>query len=290
MATVTSEIKNILKMKDSGMLSGTQAMRKLLTELQRDVLFGIHLGTDWDRYYLRKLLSSIEFQIANFDAKAKAELSGQLESMWGHGQNLVDLPLKTSGIYFGMPHIATSMLDTLGNKEFVFGKISGVASDAFTKIRGELTLGLMGGKTPAQVTAAIGQDLNHPSIFKSIAERAETITKTEMGRAFSMSTRLRMEEAGKYVPDLKRVWIHAGHPKVPRITHLIAHGQVVGYDEPFKVGGMDVKSPQDPGLPIKDVIHCNCIAIPYKESWKISPDKGYKLSKKMQQYKDELAA
>lgn len=291
MATVTAEIKRVLKMKDAGILSGSESIKKLLIELQKQVQFDIHLGTDWDKYYLKKLLDSIEFQVANFDAKSKAVLSGQIESMWGLGQNLVDMPLKTAGIYFGMPHISTSVLDAIGNKEFAFGKISGVSGDVFTKIRGELTLGMMGGKTPAQVTEAIGVNLKHPGIFKSIAERAETITKTEMGRAFSMANRFRMEEAGKYVPALKRVWIHAGHPKVPRISHLIAHGQVVAYNEPFKVGGMDVKAPQDPSLPIKDVIHCKCISIPYMDSWGLKdPDKGFELSKEMQRQRDELMA
>lgn len=290
MATVTSEIKKILKMKDAGILSGTESMKKLLEELQKQVLVQVNTGTAWDAYNLKKLSASIEEQISNFEAKAKAEADGQLKDMWGQGQNLVDIPLKTSGIYIGMPHIATSVLDTLGNPAFAFAKISGVYGDAFQKIQAELMLGLLGGKTPAEVAKAIGNNLTDPGIFKSIAERAEVITKMEMGRVFEMSADMRRQQASQYVPGLKKVWIHAGHPKKPRVTHLIAHGQVVPVDEPFMVGGMPMMHPKDPGAPIEEIMHCGCISIPWTESWGGKPDKGFELPRGLKEQRNELLA
>jgi hypothetical protein len=221
------------------------------------------------------MLDSIESQIANFSAKARAEANGLLEESWGMGRNLVDIPLAQAGlrpggaygpegIYIGF-RLSTSVLDTL--KDFTFHKIEGLSEAAWDKIRGELTLGVMGGKTPQEVAAAIGKNLKDPSIFGTIARRAEVITKTEMGRVFSTAAELRMEEAADHVDGLEKQWRHVGHPKVPRSTHLAADGQHVPVDEPFDIGGIEMMYPRDPAAPIEETINCGCDHVPYHARW-----------------------
>ncbi len=254
---VTSEIKKILKEQKLGVISGTEAIRKLLEELQRQVHFGIAMAAPgWDIYHLKKLMTAIEFQIDNFDAKAKAEISGQIEKSWGWGQALVDLPLKVAGIYAGYPFLSTSVLDTL--KNFAFHRIENLSDDAWLKIKGELTMGLTGGKTPGEVTQAIGGNIDKGR-FASISERAEVITKTEMSKAFNDAAEKRFRLAGQYVDGLENQWLHAGHPVKARPTHLAANGVHVAVDKPFPVidkNGYALMKPYDPKADVSEIINC----------------------------------
>lgn len=266
MPSVNSEIRKILKEKESGMLSGVKSMKEMLKELQQQVLseLGKAAITSWDAYYLRQLLDSIEFQISNFTEKIKANAAGLMETSWGLGQNLVDLPLKTTGMYSGF-HVSTSALDAL--KDFTFHKIDGLSSDAWIKIKGELNIGVLGGKTPQEVASAIGKNLTDPGIFRNVAERAEAITKTEMGRVFSKATQLRMEQAAEHVDGLEKQWRHAGHPIKARPTHLAAHGQHVPVNSPFIIGGTEMMFPRDPAAPLEETINCGCDHVPYHARW-----------------------
>jgi hypothetical protein len=138
----------------------------------------------------------------------------------------------------------------------MFHKIEGLSDSAWDKIRGELTLGIMGGKTPQEVAKAIGMNLEDPSIFTSIAARAEVITKMEIGRTFSTAAEKRMEDADKYVDGLEKQWRHVGHPMKPRLTHLAADGQHVLVNEPFDIGGVEMMYPRDPAAPLDETINC----------------------------------
>lgn len=263
---VNSEIKKILKEKDRKIRTGTQAVRGILSEVQKQVINEIGqaaLGS-WDAYYLKQMLNSIEYQIDNFAKRAKGKAGEILNDMWGAGQALIDTPLAAGGIWTGF-HLGTSVLDAM--KDFAEHKISSLSDDAWYRIKSELSLGVLGGKTPQEVAKAIGKNLDDPSIFKSIAERAEVITKTEMGRVFSKATQLRMEEAVKHVDGLEKQWIHAGHPKNPRPSHLAAHGQHVAVDKPFDIGGKAMMFPRDPTAPLNETINCGCDHVPYHKDW-----------------------
>lgn len=253
--TIAAEIAKIIKDKNRAIKSGTKSMLEILEVLRTDVIkeLGQTAVTEWDSYHLKQMLSSIENQISNFKVKSRAEAEGLLEESWGMGRNLVDVPLAEAGIYTGF-RLSTDVLDTL--KDFTFHKIEGLSEAAWDKIRGELTLGVMGGKTPQEVAEAIGRNLEDPSIFGTIARRAEVITKTEMGRVFSTAAELRMEEAADHVAGLEKQWRHVGHPKVPRPSHLAADGDHVPVNEPFNIGGVEMMYPRDPAAPIEETINC----------------------------------
>ena len=255
-----------MREKDKALIDGTEAVIRTLEELQRQVMDELLKATlgSWDVYHLKNVLNSIEGQIRSFRDAAKSEMKAGLDTSWEMGKNLVDVPLANAGIYTGF-HISTSVLDVM--REFAFHKIDDVSDAAWVKIRGELTLGVMGGKTPQQVAEAIGKNLKDPGIFSSIGKRAEVITQTEMGRVFSTAAEKRMEEAGKYVDGLEKQWLHAGHPKVPRETHLAAHGQHVPVNEPFDIGGVMMMQPRDADAPIEEVINCGCDHVPFHKNW-----------------------
>lgn len=266
---VRAVINRIIKEKDRKILTGTEAMRRILVTLQKEVtdeLGRAALGS-WDSYRLKQMLVTVEDQVAAFEAKSKAEAAGLLADAWRMGQMLVDDPLLASGmggVWTGY-HLSTTVLDTL--KDFTFGKISGVADAAYDRIKAELTLGILGSKTPQEVAKAIGTNLRDPSVFRSIALRAETITRLEMGRVFSEAAQTRMAQAATHVPDLEKMWRHAGHPKQARPTHLAAYGQHVPWNEPFMIGGVPMMFPRDPAAPLEETINCGCDHVPYHPDW-----------------------
>jgi hypothetical protein len=267
MPEVTPEILDILKQKDRMIKSGGQALLGILKELQRQIReeLGAAALTSWDVTSLNQLLSGVENAIGQFETAAKARMKTMLDDSWRQGIALVDAPLATAGISTGGFHLATTVLDIL--KDTAFHRVGGLSNAAWEQIRGELTLGILGGKTPQQVANSIGLNLKSPSIFGSIAGRAEVITKLEMGRVFSQASQLRMDQAARYVPGLEKQWRHAGHPKTARPTHVAADGEHVPVDQPFNIGGVKMMFPRAPGAPLEEVINCGCDHVPYHARW-----------------------
>jgi hypothetical protein len=219
------------------------------------------------------MLDAIERSMDEYTRRIQAELGIDLKRSWDLGQESVYKPLNEAGIYTGY-NISQSTLDTLS--EFTFHKIANVTNDAFSKIKAELTLGVLGGNTPQDVAKAIGTNLKDPSIFTSIEARAEVITKTEMGRTFSMAAEKRRQQAAESVDGLMKIWDHAGHPITPRLSHLAVHGQTVPAKEPFKLrdkNGYRLMYPHDPNADISEVVNCGCDAVTWVDSWGEKPAK-----------------
>lgn len=270
MPSVKSEILRIIREKDAKIRSGTEAVTALLEELQRQVRVDLGQAAlgGWDAYMLREMLDALEQQVADYSTRAKGDMSARLDESWQNGVDLVEAPLRVAGQMWAGFGISTSSLDVL--KEFAYHKVEGLYGDAWDRIRSELTLGVLGGKTPEEVATAIGRNLTEPSIFKSIGARAEAITRTEMGRVFSMAAQERMREAAQYVEGLEKMWLHAGHPRVPRLAHLALDGVHIPVEEPFLVGNIAMMFPRDPAAPASEVINCGCAHVPYHEAWEMA--------------------
>lgn len=265
MAKVTAEIKHVLKEKDRGIATGAETMLKVLTSLHGQVtteLGKAALGS-WDAYHLRQVLDQIEFQLASHEGQARQALSGLLDDAWNMGKGLVDRPMAAAGIYTGF-HLSTTVLDTL--KDYSSDYLRSLFQDAWYGIKGEITLGIVGNKTPQAVTAAIGKTIDSGR-FKGYANRAETITKHEMGTVFSEASQLRMQQTAENVPGLEKEWNHAGHPKTARPSHVAAHGLHVPVGDPYDIGGVMMMFPRDPRAPLEETMNCGCDSVPYHANW-----------------------
>jgi hypothetical protein len=188
-----------------------------------------------------------------------------LDAAWEDGGDLVPEALRAGGLSVAFGHVPGPLLESL--KEFSFHRIKGLTGDAFTKIRGELSLGILGQKTPQQVATSIAGGLESPGVFNSLEERAEVITQVEMGRAYSQASQISMDQAAASVPELKKQWWHAGHPKRPRQNHLALHGQVQPVDRPFVIGSLEIDFPRSPKAPASEVIRCGCDHVPWHPTW-----------------------
>lgn len=97
------------------------------------------------------------------------------------------------------------------------------------------------------------------------ADHAELIGRTEANGAFNAGA----FDAGQQRQDVlgetlyKQFW--ATTDQRTRNTHRIAHRQVRGYDEPFLVGGYDLRWPHDPLAPPQETINCRCALLVIEE-------------------------
>jgi hypothetical protein len=251
---------------------------RMLEEARREIAAEV-ASTDWQRHHQPKLLAAIEDHIRRFGEGAARELKADLNTQFAEGQRAVDAELAGKGISVGlMPDISTSALGAM--QQDLGTRITNLTADAARQIQKELSLGLLGGKTPFETMEAIGRNLSDAGRFSSIARRAEVIVKEEFGRVFRAGEQQRRSIAAKHVSGLKKRWVHAGHPAKPRPTHVALHGKVVNVDEPFellnpKTGAIErPMHPKDPILSAENTIGCGCQAQTYKESWNLDLPKA----------------
>lgn len=267
MATVTGEIRRLMRARDQKILDGQKALRGLLEEVKKEIIGELSSirGESYTSLYLKRNLASIERYLAAFETAGAAEMDRLLDTAWELGEDVVPAALRTASIGAAFGHIPGSLLIVM--KDFSYHRIRGVTSAAFDRIRGELSLGVLGQKTPNQVIDAIAGTLQSKGVFDSIEERAAVITKVEMGRAYSQATQTGMDTAAASVPELKKQWWHAGHPQRPRKSHLALHGQIRRVNEPFVTGSLAIDFPRSPKAPASEVIRCGCDHLPWHPAW-----------------------
>lgn len=237
---------------------------KLLSNARKETA-AIVASTEWQAYHLPQMKGAIERALTVFGDQYGVQMREMQREFWESGIELVDLPLREVGIHAAIPEIDTAMLSIL--QGYSTDLVQGLTKTAIKKINTELTLGLMGQKSPYDVMGAVGRNLKDKSVFRTIAKRAETIVRTEAGRVYEAAGQARKEAAAKVVPGLKKQW-HYGHTaRMPRVDHISAHGQVTDIDKPFLVSGEKLMYPRDPAGSAANTINCGCTSLPYHSDW-----------------------
>jgi len=253
-------------MKQAGRMEGAAVKRtiQLLADARKSVAAEI-ASTPWEAYYLPQMKGAIQRAMEEFGMKYQVTLGDAQTDFWELGKNRVDLPLKAVGITIAIPEIDITGLSIM--QDFAADLVKGLASDASKRISQEITMGLMGQKTPYEVMQGVGRNLKDKSIFKSIAARAETITRNEAGRVLEMAAQARASKAAEVVPGLMKEWRHGAGARMPRMSHLAAEGQIRKVNEPFDVGGEKLMYPRDPAGSAGNTINCGCYTVPYHPNW-----------------------
>lgn len=268
---VNAVIEKILADKERKIISGQEALEKLLIDVRRQIVAELAQtpGESYSAVMLRAHLASFEGHLAGFERQGSALLDGLVVEAWEGGAALVGDTIRAGGLGMAFGYTTGPVLQTLRDTSAY--RIRDLSGDAMTKIRGELTLGVLGQKTPHQVMTAVAGSLDSPGVFKTIAERARVIVGVEMGRAFTQATQTSMEQASASLPELKKQWWHAGHPKHPRVSHLALHGQVQPVNKPFLIGLLVIDFPRSPKAPPSETIRCGCEMVPWHPNWGAKP-------------------
>jgi len=258
------KVKELIRKANSMEDAAVKRTIKLLASARREVAATV-ASTEWEAYRLPELKGAIDRTMREFGAKYGVDLRDTQKEFWNHGIDMVDAPLRTVGIYMVIPEIDMSALGIM--QDFSADLVTNLGKDASRKITQEMSMGIIGQKSPYEVMQAVGRNLKDKSIFKSIAARAETITRQEAGRVLEMASQARRERAAEVVPGLGKEWKHGSLSRVPRLSHLLADGQQRKVDEDFNVGGEELAFPRDPKGSAGNTINCNCYTIPWHPDW-----------------------
>lgn len=252
----------------TGLMRGTRDdLVRLLRESERAIIALIAAQpTEYERWLLPQLQREVRRTLLEeFGEQAGARISSAAGQAWELGADLVDAPLEAAGVRIAavVPQISTTQLRAM--RAFMVDRVRDIGTVSANKITAELGLVLIGARSPSEAIGAVKQILGASS-----RDRATTIVRTELGRAFSHAAQERMTAAAERVPGLKKRWRRSAKLH-PRLHHALADGQVREVHEPFvlkKLGG-DVKLmyPLDPKAPASETINCGCRSEPFIEDW-----------------------
>lgn len=224
--------------------------------------------SDYQLWILPQLQREVRQTLAGLGDEAATGISGAADRAWEAGQALIDEPLAAGGIRIAglAPAIDTRQLFAM--RAFMTERIKDIALSAANKINSELGLVVIGAQGTSEATTHITEILGEQS-----RARATTIVRTELGRAFSVAADERLQQAGEFLPGLKKQWRRSGKLH-SRPHHDAADGQVQPRDEPFVLygptGRVELMFPRDPAAPAGETINCGCESLPIMDSWEVA--------------------
>ncbi len=233
---------------------------KLLERARRDVaarLAEVPAGS-FTATHLKALKKSIGRTTAELLARYSAELDATITEAVGLGAAFGETPVLLTSTELS-PFVSRRLVETLQGYSATL--VKGLNAYARRQIDLSLDRIALGISTPHEAILEIAGELSSPSVFRSLAARAEAIMRTEVNRAYSVATQARLTQVAQGAPGLKKQWVTAGDTRV-RATHVAVGGDIVGADETFSVGGYAALYPRDPVLPAKETVRCRCHVVP----------------------------
>lgn len=219
--------------------------------------------TDWETYYLPQLQASIRQSLQEFGQQAGAVAGVGSTKAWEAGIALVEMPVIAAGVEIvgRMPLVDNRQL--LAMRSFLTDKISGISVGLIDKINTDLGLAAIGAQSTGQAISNIERTLDSGG-----RQRALTILRTELGRAYSVAAQQRMEQASEILPGMKKQWRRSGKLH-SRQYHDFIDGQTREVDQPFLVNGSKLMHPRDPKGSAKETINCGCESLPLMAHWNV---------------------
>lgn len=205
--------------------------RKMLRELnavRRQIIGLLAEAGEYKTWFLTQLQAEIDEIIASLREALLRHGGVAFEDALAQAQEkLRELGLLTAAQTIHIPDrvlaVVTQMRDTA---------IVDTTADARRRIMQVVRMTALGQMTLSDAIQRIGRNLTTPSIFKSIADRAETIARTEVARVFAVSTEAAAEAAERQTgKKVKMQWICG-----PRVCPLCAPycGRVWDRDDPSR--------------------------------------------------------
>lgn len=265
--TVAREIRNSLKLiKNLEDLSAKEFVKAVDQWREKIILTVMETG-DLNPITQDVIKQKIVEVNRQFEQKFEQLLSENQRRLFVKGIQTVDNALKGGGIQSAVPFLSEQKLDAL--KNYGAEHITALTETARNRIAQEVDLAVLGQKSLQDLVESIGRNLNSPSVFGTLAKRAEVIIKTEVNRINQIAAADRLKQQSEQIKDIRKQWIHS-HVGIPRPGHLILDRVVIFADEKFELEGADgrlylVDGPMDPILPVGEVVNCKCKVIPVVE-------------------------
>jgi hypothetical protein len=142
-------------------------------------------------------------------------------------------------------------------------EVTTLAGAALGSITAAVQRAAVDGLTVIEAQQVVDQALPAPArgarLTEGIGASAERIVRTQLGRLFNRGAQDAAEKLEEQVGAglLQKEWVAALDSRT-RASHLRAHGQRVGTEEVFLVGGARLRYPGDPLAPARETINCRC--------------------------------
>lgn len=254
--------------------AGVERMLTLLEQAQREIQHEV-LESEWDRFYLPHLAAAVDRHLEHWRDLALQHLTGEQAALWALGAEDTVRTLAAMGAAVRMPELPTSLLRAL--QEQAGQRVGHLTRSAKERLDKTIALSLLTGQSREEAIRAIGKVLatgtttgKPQGLFGSLGARAAFIYQHEVGQAFALAQDLRRQDVLQYaLPGLQKVWRHAGHPKIPRPSHIAMHAQVREQDEPFMNPrtGAELMYPRDPEADIKETAGCTCDVVLWRPEY-----------------------
>ena len=221
-------------------------------------------ATEFQAFLLPQLQQSVRQTMIDWGDGAAARLNSTMTQAGQLGIELIDRPLRAGGVRIEglIPSVNLDQLNAM--RTFATDRIKGVGVSAANRINSELGLVVIGAQAPGDAIATIAIHLQ-----KGGRGRALTITRTELGRAFSVAAQERFSQAAEILPGLQKEWRKSGKIH-DRPHHSAINGQRVAVDEPFTLGnGVKIRFPRDPRASAGETVNCGCESLPAMASWDV---------------------
>lgn len=255
-AAMNRVIKRFETMEDATV----KQMVDFLEQYRRDIIgYMSNIPDDmYASFALGEIKANIEAQTETLRRQLVTMQNGAVRTAVTDGADMVIEPLINAGIEGVFFRSTVAQINVL--MDYSADLITGLTRDIIKQISGEISRVGLGALTPFQAMQQVTDILGIKGgrkIVGGVAARAETIVRTETNRAFSVATQSQMQKSLEEFPGLQKAWMSTGDFRT-RNAHLSAHGQVVGVNEPFKVGGEELQYPRDPAGSAKNTINCRC--------------------------------
>lgn len=142
-------------------------------------------------------------------------------------------------------------------------EVTTLAGAALGSITAAVQRAAVDGLTVVEAQQVVDQALPAPArgarLTEGIGASAERIVRTQLGRLFNRGAQDAAEKLEEQVGAglLQKEWVASLDTRT-RASHLRAHGQRVGTEDVFLVGGSRLRYPGDPLAPARETINCRC--------------------------------
>lgn len=248
----------------------TTEILRLLNALRREVIGSILSASEPLSGALRGLLREIDGLIVTFQREASGVMARHVERAANAGDEAVLDSLRSARLEVPLSYMGVNPQLVRTAAEYTADLITGLASDARQRITREIRLAALGGTSTQDLIDRIGRSLTSPSVFGTVATRAEMIARTEVSRVRSMAYAEQAQEAAGRYPGMKKMWVHStqapgatafqtyrARPKHVAIANETA-ANPIPIDQPFDLGDVTAMYPHDPALPARHVVGCRC--------------------------------
>lgn len=240
-----------------------ERVRRLIAATQEEIARRLASPSQFDAWRLPLVRRELGAILGRLSTNLSAEGGAAIDAGGRLGLQLIDQPLAAAELRLDSLIGRPDERQLLAIRAFTTGRLRDVTREAVQRVDLRLGLVLAGVDSPSQAIDGIAQALD------SGRGRALTITRTELGRAFSVAGHERQQQAVAVLPGLRKQWRRSGK-RHPRLTHELADGQIREVNQPFLVGGIEILFPRDPKAPPGETINCGCVSLPHMAHWEVS--------------------